>query len=70
MALAYEGFTAYTLRGEGFYGEVDDLVTYIIVTCNGDTSVSAADHVTHRKGLQETVIFYLKVRGVNVITCR
>ena len=50
------------------YGEVDDLVTYLIVTCNGNISVAASERVSHRKGLQVTITFFLKVRGVNVIT--
>ena len=51
------------------YGEVDDIVTYLVVKCNGKTSVAVADRVMHRKGLQATITFYLKVRGVNIITC-
>ena len=49
-------------------GELDYLVTYIIVTCNDDTSVATAELVTHRKGLQDKITFILKVGEVNVIT--
>ena len=61
--------TAYTARGEGLSGKVDDIVTFITVKCNGNTSVAAAEGVTQIKGLQTTATFYLKVRGVNFITC-
>ena len=46
---------------------MDDQFTYLIVTCNDETSVAAADCVIQIKVLQETVAFILKVRGVNVI---
>ena len=48
-------------------GKLDDLITYIIVTCDAKTSVTASGRVRHRKYLQTTVKFILKVRGVNVI---
>ena len=48
--------------------DVDDLVLYFIGPCDYKTSVAADDCVTHRKGLQETIPFILKIRGVNVIT--
>ena len=41
---------------------MDDIVTYLIMTCNYNTSVSAADNVTHRKGLHATFTFTFKVR--------
>ena len=49
-------------------GEFDDIVTYLIVKCNDETSVAAAERVTHKKGMQATVTFILKVRGVNFIS--
>ena len=49
-------------------GEVDDLITYLVVICNEKTYVAAAELVTHIQGLQETVKFLLKVRRFNVIT--
>ena len=55
--------------GEGFHGKVDDLVAYLVLMCDDKTSIAADEHVTHRKGLQETVAFYWKVRGVNLIMC-
>ena len=48
---------------------MDDLVTYLIVTYDDKTSVAAAERVTHRKCLQETLTFSLEDRGFNVITC-
>ena len=50
-------------------GNVDNIVTYIVVTIDEKISVSAAELVTHRKVHQETITFSLKLRGVNVITC-
>ena len=38
------------------------------VTCNDETSIDAAERVMHRKVMQSTVTFYLKVIGVKVIT--
>ena len=52
---------------EGLSGEVDNIVTYLIVTCYDETFVSAADRVRQRKFLQATVTFILKVKGVNDI---
>ena len=49
-------------------GKLDDIFTYLIVTFNDDTSVAAAECVTHRKFLQATVAFLLKVGGVKVIS--
>ena len=68
MSLVDWVFDAYTVRREGLSGELDYLVTYIIVTCNDDTSVATAELVTHRKGLQDKITFILKVGEVNVIT--
>ena len=56
-------FATYKVRGEGLYCKVDDLVTYLIVTCNDDTPVSVYERVTHQKGLHATVAFLLGVRG-------
>ena len=52
---------------EGLSGEVYDLVTYLIMTCDDKTSVSAAEGMTIRKCLQAAISFIYKVRGVNVI---
>ena len=57
----------YAGRGEGLSGEVDGIVMYLIVKCNDKTSIAAAERVMHRKGLQATVAFPLKVRRVNII---
>ena len=40
--LVDEGFSVYAVSREGLSGEVDDLATYLIVTCDGDTSVYAS----------------------------
>ena len=58
----------YTVRVEGLSRDVDYLILYLILTCNDENSVAAADCVTHRKFLQATIAFILKVRGVNIIT--
>ena len=58
----------YTVSERGFSDKVDDLVTHSIVTCDDKTFVAADEHVTHRKVLQATTAFILKVWGVNVIT--
>ena len=50
-----------------FY-EVDDLVAYIIVTCDDETPIRADQHVMYRKGLHATVALILDVRGFNVVT--
>ena len=47
---------------------MDDIITYLVLTCNDETSISAAKRVTQRKGLQAIVTFILKFRRVNVIT--
>ena len=49
-------------------GEVYDIFVYIMFTCDDEASVSAAECVTHIKGLQATAAFILEVRGVNFIT--
>ena len=56
------------MRGEGLSVNVGDLVTYLIVMCNDESSISSDRIATHRKVLQATVTFSLKVRGVNFIT--
>ena len=48
---------------------VYDIVTYLAVTCDSETSVAEDDQVTLIKGLQETVSLYFKVRGVKFIIC-
>ena len=47
-----------------------DLITYIVVTCDGDISVSVAERVMHKNGLQETVTIILKAVGANNITSK
>ena len=50
---------------EGLYYEVDDIVTYLIVTCDDKKSVRSAQHVTHQKGLHATATSLLEVSGPN-----
>ena len=64
-----EGFAAYAVRVEGLSGEVDYLVTYVVVNLYDKTYIAAAELVMHRKYLQATVAVSLKVGGVNIITC-
>ena len=47
---------------------MDDLVTYLIVTCNDKTSVKADQRMTYQNGLHATFELILEVSGVNVIT--
>ena len=56
------------MRGESLPEEVDDLVMYLVLECNDETSVAADDRVSHRKVLQATISNTLKVSGVTVIT--
>ena len=67
-AQVYQGLATFSVREEGFSDKVDDLVTYLIVTWDDETSVATAECVMHRKGLQATVKFILNVRWVNGIT--
>ena len=55
------------MRLEVLSGMVDYLVMYLIVTFDDETYIAADECMTHQKGLQETVTFILRVRGVNVI---
>ena len=57
----------YTVGGEGLSGMMDDIGTYLIVTYNYETSVTAAEHVNHQKYLHGTIIFILGFSGVNII---
>ena len=52
MTIVDQGYAAYAVRREGLSGEVDDIVTYIIVTCNENTSVASTEHAIYRRGLQ------------------
>ena len=56
------------MRGEGLSFDVDDLVTYLIVTCDDETSVRTAQCVMHRKDFHATAVFVLEVREVNLVT--
>ena len=56
------------MRGEGLSCEVDDIVMYLIVTCDCDTSVWTDQRLMHQKGLHATVTFILEDRGDKVVT--
>ena len=47
---------------------MDDIVTYLIVTCDDKTFVISDERMTHQKGLHETITFILEVRGLKVVT--
>ena len=47
--------------------KVDNLVMYLIVTCDDETTVRAAQRVAHQKGLHTTVKMILGAIGVNVV---
>ena len=60
-----DGFSAYTVRGEGSSCEVEELTTHLIMTCNDELSVSAAKSTKYGKGLRATINF-LNIRGVTL----
>ena len=47
----------YAVRVGGLTVEVHYLVTYLVGTCDDDTSIAEDEYVTHRKVLQATVAF-------------
>ena len=47
------------MRGEVLSDKVDDLITYIIVACDNETSIASAEHVMHQKVLNANVTFLL-----------
>ena len=53
----------YSVRGEVLSGKVYDIVTYIIVTCDDENSVTTSDRATQRKFLRATVTFIFKGGG-------
>ena len=61
-------FSAYAVSGGGLSCEVDDLVMYLIVTCDDNTSVRADQRMTYQKGLHATAAFLLQVKGVNTVS--
>ena len=65
-----QGFATYAVRGESLFFKVDDIVTYLIGTCNDETVVRETQHAMHQKGLHATVAFVLDVRGFNEIQSR
>ena len=65
----YKGLYVYTVKVEGLSGEVNDIIKYLILKCNDNTSIASSEVLTHRKGMQATATFLLNVRAVNVITC-
>ena len=70
MDLADKVFFAYVVRGKLFSCEVEKLITYFVMTCDDETSVSASQSMTYRKLLRTTIAFLLKVGGggrVNIV---
>ena len=61
-------FTTYAVRVEGLSDEMDNLVTYLIVEYDDETSIAEDESVTHQKGLYATITFILGVRGDKIIT--
>ena len=59
---------AYSVIVEGLSCEVDNIITYIIVTCDDKISVREAHRVMHQNGLYVTVAFVLEVWGFIVVT--
>ena len=58
MVLVYYGFSTYKFRGEGSPYEVEEIITYLIIMCDDDPSVSAAKSVTYRKLLRVNITFF------------
>ena len=46
MALVNEVFATYEVRVKGLSGEGDDLVSYLVLACDYETSVDADEIVT------------------------
>ena len=63
-ALADDGFSAYTVRGEGLPSEVEELVIYFVVICDYEASIAAAQSMTYGEGCGAAVSFFLQVWGV------
>ena len=41
---------------------------HLIMTCNDDPSVSAANSVTYVRIMRANIVFFIKVRGGNIVT--
>ena len=54
--------------GESLLCGVDDLVTYLVVTCDDESAIKAYQRVTYQKHLHATVILVLQIGGFNVVT--
>ena len=58
----------YVVREKGIFREVEEIVTHFIVTCDDESSLAAPKSVSYIKGLRAAVAFFLKVKGVNIVT--
>ena len=58
----------YVERLESLFCNVDDIVTYIIVTCNEKAAIRVDQRVTHQKHLHATVGLVFEIGGLNVVT--
>ena len=47
--------------------EVENISTYLIVTCNDENAIRADQRVMHQNGLHATDEFVLEVKGFNVV---
>ena len=61
-------FATYVVRGESFLCNVDDFVTYLVVTSDGESTIREDQSVTQQKGLHTTVVFVLEIGWVNFVT--
>ena len=48
----------YAVIGEGLSSEVEELVTYLVVTYDNEASVTASRYVTYGEGLNVDVTFF------------
>ena len=46
---------------------MDDLVAYLVVKYDDETSIAEDERINYRKGLHATIAFILEVRAVNLI---
>ena len=57
------------LRGEGLLCALEKLINQLVVMCNDNPYMSAANSITYEKGLISTITFILKVKGNKIVTC-
>ena len=47
---------------------MDDLVAYLVVTCDYESTIRSAECVMHRKKLHANAVFFLEIGGANAVT--